>query len=102
MKVELSDHAGGASVSFGELPLVLTVDEARRVLRIGRRQLYQAIARRDVHTVKVGRSIRIPRSSLEAWLADPDHALTVNARSARAHSAVTPANFTSQCHRHTA
>ena len=31
MKVELSDHAGGASVSFGELPLVLTVDEARRV-----------------------------------------------------------------------
>ena len=60
------------SVSFGELPLVLTVDEARRVLRIGRRQLYQAIARRDVHTVKVGRSIRIPRSSLEAWLTEPD------------------------------
>ena len=72
MKVELSDHAGGASVSFGELPLVLTVDEARRVLRIGRRQLYEAIARRDLHTVKFGRSIRIPRSSLEAWLADPD------------------------------
>jgi excisionase family DNA binding protein len=72
MKVEVSERAGGASVSFGELPLVLTVDEARRVLRIGRRQLYEAIARRDVHTVKFGRSIRIPRSSLEAWLADPD------------------------------
>ena len=72
MKVEVFDHAGSASVSFGELPLVLTVDEARRVLRIGRRQLYQAIARRDVHTVKVGRTIRIPRSSLEAWLAEPD------------------------------
>jgi len=71
MKVELSDHGGGASVSFGELPLVLTVDEARRILRIGRRQLYHAIARRDVHTVKVGRSIRIPRSSLEAWLTEP-------------------------------
>jgi excisionase family DNA binding protein len=73
MKLELSERAGDASVSFGELPLVLTVDEARRVLRIGRRQLYQAIARRDVHTVKVGRSIRIPRSSLETWLADPDY-----------------------------
>ncbi len=72
MKVKVSERTGGASVSFGELPLVLTVDEARRVLRIGRRQLYQAIARRDVHTVKVGRSIRIPRSSLETWLADPD------------------------------
>ncbi|HUZ85858.1 MAG TPA: helix-turn-helix domain-containing protein [Candidatus Baltobacterales bacterium] len=56
-------------MTTGELPLVLTVDEARRVLRIGRRQLYQAIARQDVPAVKVGRSIRIPRSSLEAWLA---------------------------------
>ena len=73
MKMEVSERAGGATMSFGELPLVLTVDEARRVLRIGRRQLYQAIARRDdVHTVKVGRSIRIPRSSLEAWLTEPD------------------------------
>jgi excisionase family DNA binding protein len=71
MKMEVSEGAGGATMSFAELPLVLTVDEARRVLRIGRRQLYQAIARRDVHTVKVGRSIRIPRSSLEAWLAEP-------------------------------
>ena len=72
-RANVSERAGGASVSFGDLPLVLTVDEARRVLRVGRRQLYQAIARRDVHTLKVGRSIRIPRSSLEAWLAEPDH-----------------------------
>ena len=72
MKAEVVERAVGASVTFGELPLVLTVDEARRVLRIGRRQLYQAIARRDVHTVKVGRTIRIPRSSLEAWLAEPE------------------------------
>jgi excisionase family DNA binding protein len=72
-RAAVSERAGSASVSFGELPLVLTVDEARRVLRIGRRQLYQAIARRDVHTVKVGRTIRIPRSSLEAWLAESDH-----------------------------
>ena len=70
-RANVSERAG--SVSFGELPLVLTVDEARRVLRIGRRQLYEAIARRDVHTVKFGRSIRIPRSSLEAWLAEPDN-----------------------------
>ena len=59
-------------MTTGELPLVLTVDEARRLLRIGRRQLYQAIARQDVPAVKVGRSIRIPRSSLEAWLVAPN------------------------------
>ena len=79
-RAAVSERAGSASVSFGELPLVLTVDEARRVLRIGRRQLYQAIARRDVHTVKVGRTIRIPRSSLAAWLAEPDHEPAQSAR----------------------
>lgn len=66
---ELPDRKG---MTTRELPLVLTVDEARRILRIGRRQLYQAIARQDVPAVKVGRSIRIPRSSLEAWLAVPN------------------------------
>ncbi len=68
----MSDLPDREGISPGELPLVLTVEEARRVLRIGRRQLYQAIARQDVPAVKVGRSIRIPRSSLEAWLAAPN------------------------------
>ncbi|HKB32686.1 MAG TPA: helix-turn-helix domain-containing protein [Candidatus Dormibacteraeota bacterium] len=65
----MTDDLDRGSVMLGDLPPVLTVDEARRVLRIGRRQLYQAIARHHVPAVKVGRSIRIPRSSLEAWLA---------------------------------
>ena len=69
----VSERAGGPRVTLSELPLVLTVDEARRVLRVGRRQLYEAIARRDVYAVKIGRSIRIPRSSIEAWLACPDY-----------------------------
>ena len=64
----MSDPLGGDRVTLAELPPVLTVDEARRVLRIGRRQLYRAIARHDVPALKVGRSIRIPRSGLEAWL----------------------------------
>ena len=65
----MSDPLGGERLMLAELPAVLTVDEARRVLRIGRRQLYQAIARHDVPALKVGRTIRIPRSGLEAWLA---------------------------------
>ncbi len=65
----MSDPLDAERVMLAELPPVLTVDEARRVLRIGRRQLYQAIARHDVPALKVGRSIRIPRSGLEAWLA---------------------------------
>ena len=65
----MSDPLDTERVMLAELPPVLTVDEARRVLRIGRRQLYQAIARHDVPALKLGRSIRIPRSGLEAWLA---------------------------------
>ena len=65
----MSDPLATERVMLAELPPVLTVDEARRVLRIGRRQLYQAIARHDVPALKLGRSIRIPRSGLEAWLA---------------------------------
>ena len=68
----MSELPNSEGMTTGELPLVLTVDEARRLLRIGRRQLYQAISRQDVPAVKVGRSIRIPRSSLEAWLAAPN------------------------------
>ena len=65
----MSDPLDGDWVMLAELPAVLTVDEARRVLRIGRRQLYRAITRRDVPAIKLGRSIRIPRSGLEAWRA---------------------------------
>ena len=67
----MSDPLRTDRVALAELPTVLTVEEARRVLRIGRRQLYQAIARHDVPAVKIGRSIRIPRSGLEALLAQP-------------------------------
>ena len=64
----MSDPLHRERLILAELPPVLTVDEARRVLRIGRRQLYRAIAKHDVPALKVGRSIRIPRSGLEAWL----------------------------------
>jgi excisionase family DNA binding protein len=64
----MSDPLHEDRLILAELPPVLTVDEARRVLRIGRRQLYRAIARHDVPALKLGRSIRIPRSGLEAWL----------------------------------
>jgi excisionase family DNA binding protein len=49
--------------------LLLTVPEACEALRIGRSQLY-VLANRDrvIHMVHVGRSARIPRASLEAYI----------------------------------
>jgi len=46
------------------LPEVLTAREAAAILRIGRNQLYQAVARGQLDAVRIGRSIRIPKQGL--------------------------------------
>jgi excisionase family DNA binding protein len=50
--------------SLARLPEVLKVKEAAAILRVGRNQLYQAVARGDLHAVRIGRTIRIPRTAL--------------------------------------
>ena len=52
-----------------ELPLVLTVEEAAKALRIGRTAAYAAVRSGDLPAVRVGRSLRIPRAALERLLA---------------------------------
>lgn len=52
-----------------ELPLVLTVSEVASVLRIGRAAAYQLVRERALASVRVGRSLRVPRASLLNWLA---------------------------------
>ena len=46
------------------LPEVLTAQEAAAILRVGRNQLYQAVARGELGAVRLGRSIRIPKQAL--------------------------------------
>ncbi len=47
-----------------ELPLLLTVDEAAEVLRIGRNGAYAAVANGSLPSVRIGRTIRVPRDAL--------------------------------------
>jgi excisionase family DNA binding protein len=47
---------------------VLTAREAAAILRVGRNQLYQAVARGELGAIRIGRSIRIPRHALLALL----------------------------------
>jgi len=61
------------------LPEVLKVREAATVLRIGRNQLYEAVARRELRAIRIGRSIRIPKQALldllargSPWMASGD------------------------------
>jgi excisionase family DNA binding protein len=47
---------------------VLTVDEAAAFLRIGRNQLYEAIARGEIPHARIGRTIRLSRQALQRSL----------------------------------
>lgn len=47
---------------------VLTAPEAAQLLKIGRRQLYEAVGRKDIPHQRIGRTIRFSRSALLRWL----------------------------------
>ncbi|MEV6241021.1 helix-turn-helix domain-containing protein [Lentzea sp. NPDC051838] len=49
-------------------PALLTVLEACQVLRISRWTLYGLIRSRELETIKIGRSRRIPTSSITAYI----------------------------------
>jgi excisionase family DNA binding protein len=59
------------ATKLAELPDVLTISEAAGVLRIGQRQLRQLINRHELYAARIGRSVRIPRASIETFLAGP-------------------------------
>jgi excisionase family DNA binding protein len=54
---------------LARLPEVLTAREAAAILRVGRNQLYQAVARGELGAVRIGRTIRIPKQALLELLA---------------------------------
>jgi excisionase family DNA binding protein len=58
------DLAGSSTSALATLPEVLTAREAAAILRVGRNQLYQAVARGELGAVRIGRSIRIPKQAL--------------------------------------
>ena len=53
---------------LADMPAVLTVEEAGELLRIGRSAAYQAVKAGEIPSIKVGRSIRVPRHRLEQLL----------------------------------
>jgi excisionase family DNA binding protein len=59
----------GAHEARADLPAVLTVDELSAHLRLDRKTVYEAIARREIPgAVRVGRNIRIDRDAVLRWL----------------------------------
>jgi excisionase family DNA binding protein len=53
---------------FEDLPDLLTVEEARTYLGLGRSTLYELLRCKDLPCVRFGRLIRIPRTAIERYL----------------------------------
>jgi excisionase family DNA binding protein len=61
-------EAGGTTGTLADAPDVLTVQEVRKILRIGRNQAYALIASGRVRSCRIGGAIRVPRSALEQFV----------------------------------
>jgi excisionase family DNA binding protein len=55
-------------MDLSDLPVVLTVDEVARVLRISRGSAFAAVRRGDIPSIRIGRRILVPKETLIAWL----------------------------------
>jgi len=51
--------------------LTLTVDEAAKILGIGRQLAYDRVKTGEIPVIKIGRRLLVPRVALEKLLADP-------------------------------
>ena len=58
--------------TFDQLPLALTVEEASKILRIGRNKAYDLVRCGKLPALRIGKLIRIPRNSLVAYLQHSD------------------------------
>jgi excisionase family DNA binding protein len=52
--------------------LCLSVEQAAELLGVSRSALYDAIARHEVPSVRIGRRVLVPRKALEEWLERSD------------------------------
>ena len=50
---------------------MLTVKEVAAILRVGRNQLYQAVTRGEIRAIRIGRTIRIRKTTVLELLVSP-------------------------------
>jgi excisionase family DNA binding protein len=66
----MTTHAEFTVTTLSE-PETLTVEEAGRVLGIGRNAAYEACARGDIPSIRIGKRILVPRRQLLELLTTP-------------------------------
>ena len=56
--------------SFDDLPLTLRVEELMPVLNIGRNTAYELIRCGKIHSVRIGKQLRVPKQALIDYLSN--------------------------------
>jgi len=59
-----------ASSATNNVPLLLDAVEAGRLLSISRTKVLDLAARGEIPSLRIGGSVRIPRDSLQTWIAE--------------------------------
>ena len=56
------------TVSYNDLPMVLSVRQLKSILGIGKNSAYDLVKSGKIRSIHIGKNIRIPRSALLAYL----------------------------------
>lgn len=59
------------SIISENLPVVLSVQQLAEVLQIGRNSAYDLVKSRQIRSIRIGRTIRIPQAALLEYLNNP-------------------------------
>ena len=57
-------------VSYGDIPLIMTVEDLMPLLLIGRTTAYELVRSGEIKSIRIGRQIRITRDALIEFLED--------------------------------
>lgn len=67
----IADSGGSALAGAGTMePLLLRASEIATALNLGRSTVYQMLASGELPTIRIGRSVRVSKSSLLRWISD--------------------------------
>jgi excisionase family DNA binding protein len=72
-KCSISPAGGPRCLSLEDAPDVLTPEQARRILRMGRNLMYAKLQTGEIRSLRYGRKIMVPKVALQRWLEQELH-----------------------------
>jgi excisionase family DNA binding protein len=68
MSIDYAMASGRREMAKQEVPLLLRAPEVASLLGISRARAYELVATGALPSIRIGRSVRIPREALETWI----------------------------------